>query len=172
MDGAVVSAVNALNVARMAGIEIQLDGDDLMLEASAQPASDVLALLSRHKVAIVAFLRPGTDGWSAEDWWALFDERAGIAEFDGGLPQDQAEAHASGHCLAEWLRNDPMRAPPHQGSGYGEDNQRQGEQLPFGPKTLDPECQHFGFRSECHGTRKSETLANLGSMGIEQPVWF
>ena len=39
-------------------------------------------------------LRPGGDGWSGEDWRAFFDERAGIAEFDGGLPRDQAEARA------------------------------------------------------------------------------
>jgi len=25
--------------------------------------------------------------WSAEDWQAFFDERAGVAEYDGGLPR-------------------------------------------------------------------------------------
>jgi hypothetical protein len=34
---------------------------------------------------------PVQAGWSAEDWQACLDERAGIAEFDGGLPQAQAE---------------------------------------------------------------------------------
>src|SRR3954468_14916795 len=28
-------------------------------------------------------LRPGDDGWSINDWQVFFDERAGIAEFDG-----------------------------------------------------------------------------------------
>jgi len=37
-------------------------------------------LLSRHKSGIVALLRPGRDGWSAEDWQVFFDERAGIAD--------------------------------------------------------------------------------------------
>ena len=49
----------------------------------------ILDLLSRHKPGIVALLRPGRDGWSAEDWQAFFDERAGIAEFDGGLPRNR-----------------------------------------------------------------------------------
>lgn len=37
---------------------------------------------------------PVQAGCSAEDWQACLDERAGIAEFDGGLPHAQAEAMA------------------------------------------------------------------------------
>jgi hypothetical protein len=59
-----------------------------MLEASASPPPAVIDLLSRHKVEVVALLRPAEDGWSAEDWQVFFDERAGIVEFDGGLPRD------------------------------------------------------------------------------------
>ena len=66
-----------------------IDGDDLMLEADAAPPAAVLDLLSRHKAGVIALLRTGSDGWSAEDWRAFFDERAGIAEFDGGLPRDR-----------------------------------------------------------------------------------
>ena len=37
--------------------------------------------------SVIALLRTGSDGWSGEDWRAFFDERAAIAEFDGGLPR-------------------------------------------------------------------------------------
>jgi hypothetical protein len=37
----------------------------------------------------------GPDHWSADDWQAFFDKRAGIAKSDGGLPRAQAEAQAS-----------------------------------------------------------------------------
>jgi hypothetical protein len=47
----------------------------------------------RHKAGVVALLRPGEDGWSAE-WQAFYDEGAAIAQFDGGLPRAQAETHA------------------------------------------------------------------------------
>ena len=63
-----------------------------MLSAASAPPAAVLDALSRHKAEIVALLRPGRDGWSAEDWQVFFDERAGIAEFDGGLPRAEAEA--------------------------------------------------------------------------------
>ena len=54
-----MSAAEALKAARAAGVELGIDGDDLVLEASAPPPAAVLDLLSRHKAEIVALLRPG-----------------------------------------------------------------------------------------------------------------
>jgi hypothetical protein len=80
-----MSAAEALKAARAAGIKLTIDGDDLVLEASAPPPPAVIDRLTGHKTEIVAMLRPRRDGWSADDWQAFFDERAGITEFDGGL---------------------------------------------------------------------------------------
>lgn len=107
-----MSAAEALQAARAAGVELRLDGDDLVLEASAPPLAAILDLLSGHKASIVALLRPGRDGWSAEDWQAHFDERAGIAEYDGGLPREWAEGLAklctmpppAGYTPRRWSR--------------------------------------------------------------------
>src|SRR5262245_42964434 len=41
------------------GIHLEVDGDDLLLEASAPPPSAILEVLSQHKAEIVAVLRPG-----------------------------------------------------------------------------------------------------------------
>ena len=62
----------------------------------------MLDLSSRHKEGILALLRPANDGWSGQDWLAFFDERAGIAEFEGGLPRAEAEARAFDCCVADW----------------------------------------------------------------------
>ena len=78
-----MSAAQALKAARAAGTQLRIHGDDLVLEASAPPPAAILNPLPHHKTAL---LRPGRDGWSAEDWQAFFDERAGIAEFDGESP--------------------------------------------------------------------------------------
>ena len=102
-----MSAAEALKAARAAGIQLGVDGDDLVLEASVPPPAAVLDLLSRHKAEIVALLRPAEDGWSAEDWQVFFDERAGIVEFDGGLPRAEAEARAFEACVLEWLNRNP-----------------------------------------------------------------
>ena len=80
-----MSAAEALQAARCAGVTIEIVGTDLMLEAAAPPVAAVVDALSRHKTAIIALLRPIKDGWSAEDWRTYYDERAGMAEFEGGL---------------------------------------------------------------------------------------
>ena len=80
-----MSAAAALKVAHAAGIEVGVDGDDLVLEASAPPPAAVLDLLSRHKAGIVALLREGEDGWSGEDWRAFFDERERGAAAHGAV---------------------------------------------------------------------------------------
>ena len=51
-----MSAAEALQAAQDAGVEIGIDGDDLVLEASAPPPAAVLDLLSRHKAVVVAAL--------------------------------------------------------------------------------------------------------------------
>jgi hypothetical protein len=79
MEEGDMSAVMALTVARAAGVELALAGDDLSLKAAAEPPVIVLEALVRHKSEIVALLRTGPDGWSAEDWRLLFDERAAVA---------------------------------------------------------------------------------------------
>ena len=52
-----MSAAEAIEAARAAGIHIAIDGDDLVLEASATPSPVVLDLLSRNKAHVVAMLR-------------------------------------------------------------------------------------------------------------------
>ena len=89
-----MSAADALNAARAAGIQLGIDGDDLVLEAAVPPAPALIDLLSSHKASIVALLRPAEDGWSAEDTQVLFEERAAIIEFDGGASRTWAEALA------------------------------------------------------------------------------
>jgi hypothetical protein len=51
-----MSATEAIKVARHAGIELAIDGDNLVLEAPAPPPATVLHLLSRHKAEVVAIL--------------------------------------------------------------------------------------------------------------------
>jgi hypothetical protein len=89
-----MNAAEALREARAAGVTVTADGESLVLDAQARPPASVLDALAQHKAGVLALLRPGRDGRTAEDWRAFFDERAGIAEFDGGLSRAKAEALA------------------------------------------------------------------------------
>jgi hypothetical protein len=52
-----VTVTEALQLARSQGVEVTLDGDDLVLEAEAAPPPRLLAILGRGKWDIVAALR-------------------------------------------------------------------------------------------------------------------
>lgn len=163
-----MSAVHALKLAREAGVRIGIDGDALTLDADAAPPPAVLNVLARHKAQVIALLRPGGDGWSGEDWCAFFDERAGIAEFDGGLPRDQAEARAFSCCLAEWLNRNPVCSPPGRCLGCGEAEHGQDPLLPFGIETTG----HAWLHSRCwpvwQAGRKAEAVAALAAFEIHE----
>jgi hypothetical protein len=164
-----MSAAEALRAARVAGIELEIDGGDLLLEAPVRPPAAVLDVLSRHKAGVVALLRPGWDGWSAEDWQVFFDERAGIAEFEGGLPRGQAEAHAAASCIEEWLNRNFVRRPPERCVVCGGDHIHE----PLLPLAIEL-TGHAWLHSSCwpywHAKRKTEAVTALAVMGIASPA--
>ena len=48
---------------------------------------------------MISFLQSDRSGWLAEDCQVFFDERAAIAEFDGGFPAREAEEGAFRACV-------------------------------------------------------------------------
>lgn len=166
-----MSAAEALKQARTAGIRIGIDGDDLVLYGPGERPIQVLDLLRQHKADILMLLRRGRDGWSGEDWREFFEERAGIAEFDGGLPRDQAEARAFSCCVGEWLYRNPVRSPLGRCDRCG---QSKGMLLPYltGYSSSDP--GHTWLHQECsptwHHARKAKAVLALVEMGISVPV--
>jgi hypothetical protein len=89
-----MSIAEALKAARAAGIQLAIDGEDLVLEAPAPPPPVVIDLLCRHKAEVVALLRPTIIGCTLEDSQSACEERAATIEYDGGSPRSWAEALA------------------------------------------------------------------------------
>ena len=147
-----------------------LDGDDLVLNAASAPPAAVLNALSRHKAEVVALLRPRRDGWPAEDWHAFFVERAGIIEFDGGLPRAKAEAQAFACCVVEWLNRNPAHSPAGSCLGCGDRAHAHDPLLPFG---VEPNG-HAWLHSRCwpawYAARQAKAVVALAAMGISAPV--
>jgi hypothetical protein len=164
-----MTAAHALKRARAVGVEIELDGADLLLKAGSPPPAAVLDALSRHKAEVIALLSPGRDGWSGEDWQMFFDERAGIVEFDGGLPRGHAEAQAFTCCVVEWLNRNPVNSLPGRCLGCGEAEHAHDPLLPFGTQG----SGHAWLHSRCwpawHSLRKAAATAALKAMGIQEP---
>jgi hypothetical protein len=165
-----MSAVDALKAARAAGVELSLDGADLALKAASAPPAAALDALSRHKAEIVALLRPAEDGWSAQDWQVFFDERAGIVEFDGGLPRVEAEAQAFACCVGEWLNHNPEQSPSGRCLDCGGLDHAHDPLLPYGAEP----AGHVWLHSRCwpawYEARKAKAVSALTAMGISAPV--
>jgi hypothetical protein len=161
-----MSAFQALKAARDAGVRIVIDGDALALDADAAPPVAVLNLLSRYKAGVVALLRTASDDWSGEDWRTFFDERAGIAQFDGGLPRESAEARAFACCVAEWLNRNPVRSSPGRCQGCGGSERERDKLLPFGIEQTGRAWLHSHCREAWRASRKFEAVTALSAFGI------
>lgn len=98
-----MSAIGALQQARALGIQIKIDGYELVLSAQAEPPTEIITLLSQNKAEIISLGRPYSDGWSALDWCRLFDECAAAEGFGGGLTKEDAEFRAFQACIRHWL---------------------------------------------------------------------
>ena len=162
-----MSAAEVLKQARKAGIRIGIDGNDLVLYGSGERPIQVLDLLRQHKAEILMLLRRGRDGWSGEDWREFFEERAGIAEFDGGLARDEAEARAFSCCVGEWLHRNPTRSASGRCIHCGVSG---GMLVPYltdysmndpGHTWLHPDCSRTW-----HQSRRSKAVSALELLGI------
>ena len=104
-----------------------------------------------------------------EDWRAFFDERAGIAEFDSGLPLAEAEIQAFACCVVEWLNHNPARSPSGRCIGCGGFDHAFDLLLPYGIEFTG----HAWLHSRCwliwHEGRKAQAAAMLSLMGITPP---
>ena len=106
--------------------------------------------------------------WTVEDWRAFFDERAGIAEFDGGQTRTEAEARAFECCIVEWLDRHPGRSEPGSCSWCRESERSEHSVVPFGTRIhghtwLHPECWEAW-----HQQRRIQAENALTTMGTVQ----
>ncbi len=85
-------------------------------------------------------------GWDAADWRTYYDERAGIAEFDGGLPRAEAEGRAYECCVAHWMnRHAPRPTEPESGCVHCREPMPESDALPFLTRG-----GHVWLHSYCH----------------------
>ncbi len=167
-----MSAVEALRLARENGVRLGVAGTGLILDADREPASRVLETLRRHKAGIVALLTTAEGDWTSEDWRVFYDERPGIAEFDGGQTRAEAEVLAFECCIVEWLNHHPQHSHPGR-CAWCEKPDRDGHAVvPFGTKIhghtwLHPECWN-DWRQD----RRARARRALDRHGIKASLTF
>ena len=105
--------------------------------------------------------------WDADDWRGFFEERAAIAEHDGGVSCAEAEARAWKWTVAEWLNQHMPRSESDRCACCGTSNRNgTGVVVPFGTEA----AGHVWLHPECHGPfmarRRAEAVAALAEMGV------
>lgn len=164
-----MSVAETIRVAEASGIRLRAEGTDLVLDADLEPPVDVVNAIRRHKAEIIELLAPPGDRWTAEDWRAFYDERAGIAEYDSGQPQADAEAFAFESCIVEWLDRHPERSDSGR-CAWCERPDRDGHAVvPFGTQShshtwLHPECWN-----DWRQNRRERAQQALAAMGLDAP---
>jgi len=108
----------------------------------------------------------GNHHWSASDWQAYFDERAGIAEFDGGLTRQEAEAVAFECCVTEWLNRNRVESSPDICAGCGGGEGDKSRLIPFGTSESGYSWLHLKCSPDWHVGRRATAAGVLAVMGI------
>lgn len=106
--------------------------------------------------------------WDAADWRAYYDERAGVAEYDGGLPRSEAEQQAYLCCVSEWLCQNHTATEPGQCAWCKRGDLPGRPLLPFG----DENHGHSWLHGECWGAwwaqRREDAIEALAALGIHE----
>jgi hypothetical protein len=66
VEGNAVKAAEVIKEATAAGVRIAIEGDGLLLEATAAPPKAMIALITQHKAEIIDLLRIGRGGPAEE----------------------------------------------------------------------------------------------------------
>lgn len=164
-----MSAAEALRVAREAGLELRIDGHDLVLQASAPPSDAVLDLLALHKKGVIALLQSADGDRSAEDWHAFHAERVAIAAIDGGQPQARSEAMAYESCVVAWLNRNPAPSNPDRCAWCGKPDLSGTTVLPFGADGTGHTWLHPVCWNAWHSERRAKARKFLENIGIRAP---
>jgi hypothetical protein len=112
-----VTVTEALEMARLQGVEVTLDGDDLVLEADARPPDELVAIPAGDKLDLVAVLRQrqAEERRRVVEWvnHHFVSSPAGLCAHCGEgarsddpfallfVGSDRSDVHAS--CHAAWL---------------------------------------------------------------------
>jgi hypothetical protein len=157
--------INALFAAcRERKIKIYLENDRLKLSSSTEPPDEIMAAVTAHKVALKFMLK--NPAWKeAPHWRERFNERAGIAEFDGGHSRANAEQLALEDCITEWLARHPVISPPDT-CVHCKRSDRKGDILPYGVKSEGRAWLHQKCWPDWRSARDIEALKALALHGI------
>lgn len=107
---------------------------------------------------------PGSTDWTDDDWRVFFEERAAIAEHDGSLSPEDAEAQALECCVVAWMNANPVISDPDRCAHCGRPEAGGAQVVPFGNG---PVWLHSTCWREWLTQREQKALAVLGRFNAD-----
>jgi hypothetical protein len=161
-----------LKQARTDGLKITLTPEGEITARGPQPAiAKWTPILRLHRPEIIALLKADAAPvaqWDANDWAAFFNERAAVAEFDGGLSRHEAESMAYRSCVSEWLCQNFQISEPGQCAQCQRGDLSGRLVMPYG----DAAHGHTWLHGECwpawYAHRRLSANAALKSIGLHE----
>ncbi len=114
-------------------------------------------------------IRPGIAEWGAEDWRALFEERAGIAEHDGGQSRTDADALAFECCIVQWLNCHLEHSDPDRCAWCEKPDPDGHAVVPFGTENHGHAWVHPECWPKWHERRVRQATEALIEFGLRPP---
>ena len=105
--------------------------------------------------------------WTESEWRQFFDERAGVAQFDGRQSREDAEALAFESCVAEWANQHPNPTDFGYCAACGKPRQEERTVVPFDHTWLHPSCRRRWYED-----RRADAVAELEGIGIHNTAKF
>ena len=165
-----MNAAETIEAARQHDVRLTLQGDSIRVRSRGRPPEHIRTALRANKPAIISLLQASGAQWTTEDWKAFFDERAGIAEFNGGLTRHEAEAVAFEGCVTEWLNRNREDSSPDICAGCGGGEADKSPLLPFGTSESGYSWLHTECWRDWHAYRRATAVRGLAEMGIVAPT--
>jgi hypothetical protein len=108
------------------------------------------------------------EAFNVEDWHAYYDERAAIAERDGGLDRTEAEHQAFNCTVVHWLNTHPEPNPDPDVCGYCRQPLTETDLLPV----LNGPGNHVWLHPRClepfNRKHRAKAIAELEAMGLRK----
>jgi hypothetical protein len=147
------------------GVTLSRTGNQIVIDGPEAVLTDALVeKLRTFKSEILQSL----EDWGFADWQAFYDERVGIAEFDGQVSRLEAEGRAYESCVVEWLNRHHETSALGQCARCGQVGRSDHVVVNFGTDNhtwLHPECW-----PAWHEARRAEAIVMLSGMEIVAPT--
>ena len=141
-------------------------------KVTAQSSANVAKLASvagpNPQIKLERFLEGNPGPWDETCWLAFYEERAAIAEFDGGLSKDEAENRAFQCCIIEWQNRNYVQSSPERCLECGEGEKPSKPLVAYGTESSGHAWLHHHCKGAWQSKREAQAAKYLTSIGIRK----